>query len=202
MGLGGLLKKACLTSSARRAAPLAARCKPGTPLERSIYGDDTSHSGLHLPWTRRRPPRAPFYSTLSVGQVYPSAEVAEVRRVNVRTLHPKTSVKRRTGFGAGEADDRGMAPDVPTPRVRFVVGKYAVTDILPPGYPRGLLALVRIDFPFAAPVCIARYLIARYLIAPYHRTLPPNGPPNLFDRFGPARAQKWWQHDSRPLPDE
>ena len=157
-------------------------------------------------WLKRRistrHPRTVVYP-----EVYPSAEVAEVRRVNVRTLHPKTSVKRRTGFGAGEADDRGMAPDVPTPRVRFVVGKYAVTDILPPGYPRGLLALVRIDFPFAAPVCIARYLIARYLIAryliaPYHRTLPPNGPPNLFDRFGPARAQKWWQHDSRPLPDE
>ena len=70
MGLGGLFKSACLTSSARRAAPLAAVCKPGTPLDRSIYGDDTSHSGLHLPWARRRPPRAPFYSTLSVGQRY------------------------------------------------------------------------------------------------------------------------------------
>ena len=34
VGLGGLFKSACLTSSARRAAPLAAACKPGTPLER------------------------------------------------------------------------------------------------------------------------------------------------------------------------
>ena len=60
----GLLKSACPKSLARRAAPLAAVCKPGTPLDRSIYGDYTSHSGLHLPWTRRRPPSAPFYSTL------------------------------------------------------------------------------------------------------------------------------------------
>ena len=67
MGLGGLFKSACLTSSARRAAPLAAVCKPGTPLDSSIYGDHTSHSGLHLPWTRRRPPSPPFYSTLPVG---------------------------------------------------------------------------------------------------------------------------------------
>ena len=52
----------------RRAATLAVVCEPGTPLDRSIYGDHTSHSGLHLPWTRRRPPSAPFYSTLSVGQ--------------------------------------------------------------------------------------------------------------------------------------
>ena len=68
VGLGGLFKSACPTSSARRPAPLAAVCKPGTPLDRSIYGDHTSHSGLHLPWTRRRPPSAPFYSTLPVGQ--------------------------------------------------------------------------------------------------------------------------------------
>ena len=34
VGLGGLFKSACVTSSARRAAPLAAVCKPGTPLER------------------------------------------------------------------------------------------------------------------------------------------------------------------------
>ena len=72
VGLGGLFKSACPTSLVRRAAPLAAACKPGTPLDRSICGDHTSHSGLHrgrgadVSHNETPPP-----STLRVGHYHP-----------------------------------------------------------------------------------------------------------------------------------
>ena len=88
VGLGGLFKSACPTSSARRPAPLAAVCKPGTPLDRSIYGDHTSHSGLHLPRTRRRPPRAPFHSTLPVGHTHGRHPCTHIHTLSSRRRKP------------------------------------------------------------------------------------------------------------------